>query len=76
MRSIPLLIRSHMIRRLDEAVKASGGPRRFAQSAGLSADYVKDVLMLKRPPGRKLLAELSLESVEAYREKHGYVRRR
>lgn len=64
----PLLDDAAVITRLRAACRAAGSERRWAQTHGLSAQYVNDVLRGRRAPGPKLLAALGLELVVRYRE--------
>jgi len=54
---------------LRRRIKECGSQKDFAAMAGISAQYVSDVLHRRREPGQAILDALELQRVVTYREK-------
>ena len=52
--------------KLREAVKAEGGPQKWADKAGVSIQYVSDVLHGRRAPGQGIYTALGYEKQVRY----------
>jgi transcriptional regulator with XRE-family HTH domain len=48
------------------AEKFDGSQKKFAESCGISATYISDVLLGKRSPGDKVLAAIGYRTVVSY----------
>ena len=57
-----------VLARLMDRIEQAGSQEQFAREAGVSAQYVSDVLHKRRDFGPKLLKALGLERVTMYRE--------
>lgn len=55
-------------RKLRRACSYAGSQKRVAEIAGVSPQYISDVLNGKREPGQAILTYLGLERVISYRE--------
>lgn len=55
-----------VLRLLEKAVKTAGGQRAFATKAGVTGQYVSDVLRHRREPGGSILFALGLRKVTLY----------
>jgi transcriptional regulator with XRE-family HTH domain len=58
-----------LIALLRRRIKECGSQKDFAAVAGISAQYVSDVLHRRREPGEAILSALKLEKVVTYKEK-------
>lgn len=58
-----------LIALLRRRIKECGSQKDFAATAGISAQYVSDVLHGRREPGESILDALGLQKVVTYREK-------
>lgn len=56
-----------LLQQIDRRVKRCGSQTKAADSFGISAQYLNDVLTGKREPGGKLLTAMGLERVVTYR---------
>ena len=56
-----MLTEQEVITRLEKAVKAAGGQRQFARSAGLTPAYVNDVLHGRRALADRILSAIGVE---------------
>lgn len=56
---------------LDLAIKVSGSQKQFAKEAGISEQYLSDVLNGRRDVGDKILKWFGLERVVYYRRIDG-----
>lgn len=59
---------SDVQRKLRWACSYAGSQKRVAEIAGVSPQYISDVLNGKREPGQAILTYLRLERVVSYRE--------
>ena len=55
---------------LKKRCEDAGSQRAFAETNGISPQYITDVLRRKREPGAMILDALGLEKVVTYREKY------
>lgn len=53
------------------AVKTAGSQMAFAREAGISTQYLSDVLRGRRDPGEKILKWFGLEAIVFYRRTDG-----
>jgi predicted transcriptional regulator len=57
------------ITELRKACEKAGSQKAWAQSVGLSAPYVSDVIAGRREPGESILNALGLQRIVIYRKK-------
>lgn len=63
------MTKGDVIAELRKAVEAAGSKAKWAEKAGVSQQYVGDVLSGRRDPGEGILKALWLERVVTYRRK-------
>lgn len=62
------MTKDDVLDKLRKAVNRLDGQRKWAAQAGVSQQYVADVLAGRREPGQKILDGLGLERVVSYRQ--------